>query len=100
MALWSAVSVLLTGQSAAAMMDSLTRAGLVRGQVSPRDGQMSETRRKQLLVDDVSAVIGRWPPQERMRFAVHLIEDVVGASAPRPAYAWSSASGEPGEGGA
>lgn len=90
MALWSAVSVLLTGQSAAAMMDSLTRAGLVRGQVSPRDGQMSETRRKQLLVDDVSAVISRWPPQERQRFAVHLIEDVVGASVPRPAYAWSS----------
>jgi len=94
MALWSAVSVMLTSQSAAAMMDSLTRAGLVRGQVSPRDGQMSETKRKQLLVDDVGAVISRWPAQERQRFAVHLIEDVVTASEPRSAYLWSSQPAE------
>ncbi len=94
MALWSAVSVPLTGQSAAAMMDSLTRAGLLRGQVSPRDGQMSETRRKQLLVDDVSRLISRWQPHERQRFAVHLIEDVVKASGPRSTQAWSSQPAE------
>lgn len=82
--LWSAVSVVLTEKSAAAMMASLTRAGLALGQVSPRDGQMSETRRKQLLVDDVSALISRWQPHERRRFAVHLIEDVVNSGVATP----------------
>jgi hypothetical protein len=92
MALWSAVSVILTNQSAAAMMDSLTRAGLLRGSVSPRQGQMSETRRKELLVDDVTAVMAQWDAHERQRFAVHLIEDVVKQSAPRVSFGWS---GEP-----
>ena len=88
MALWSAVSVILTGQSAASMMSSFTRAGLVLGQVSPREGQMSETRRKQLLVDDMSTLLTRWEPHERLRFAVHLIEDVVKSSAPH-SFAWA-----------
>lgn len=92
--LWSAVSVLLTNQSAAAMMDSLTRAGLVRGLVSPREGQMSETRRKQLLVDDVSAVMRRWQPQDRQRFAVHLIEDLVKRGSSQAAFSWDSQSTE------
>jgi hypothetical protein len=70
------------------MMDSLTRAGLVRGQASPRDGQMSETRRKQLLVDDVSTLLRRCQPHERQRFAVHLIEDVVKRSTANASYAW------------
>lgn len=89
MALWSAVSVTLADKSAAAMMASLTRAGLVLGLASPREGQMSETRRKQLLIDDVSTVLSRWQPHERQRFAVHLIEDVVNSGAPR-STAWAS----------
>jgi hypothetical protein len=82
MALWSAVSVVLRDQSAAAVMNSLVRAGLTLGLVRPQDGHMSETRRKQLLVDDVSNILSGWQPHERQRFAVHLIEDVVKAGLP------------------
>ena len=90
LALWSAVSTVLVDQSAARMMDSLTQAGLPRGSVRPSQGSMSETKRKQVLVSDVTDAIQRWAPADRQRFATALIEDAL-----RPAQPITHRWGEP-----